>query len=222
MSIIVVGASGAPQATGVAAGTYTSVTVDVYGRVTAGSNPAGYTLPVATASVLGGVKIGSGISVDGDGVISASAGYTLPNATTTTLGGVIVGTGLSVSSGTVSLAAHASTHQTGGSDAVANVVNSPSQITANQNDYTLPSADIVRLDANAARDITGFTAGTSGQSVLLVNVGTNAITLKHQNTSSTAANRIVIPWAGDYVLDASGGSAVLVYDSTTSRWRVLA
>lgn len=89
---------------GVTAGTYTSVTVDAKGRVTAGSNPAGYSLPVATASVLGGVKIGSGISIDANGVISASGGgYTLPNATTSTLGGVIVGTGLGVSSGTVSV-----------------------------------------------------------------------------------------------------------------------
>jgi hypothetical protein len=62
-----------------------------------------YSLPVATASVLGGVKIGSGISIDGNGVISASAGYSLPAATTSTLGGVIVGTGLGVSSGTVSV-----------------------------------------------------------------------------------------------------------------------
>lgn len=36
--------------------------------------PAAYTLPPATASVLGGVKIGSGISVAGDGTISASTG----------------------------------------------------------------------------------------------------------------------------------------------------
>jgi len=68
------------------------------------AGPAGgnYTLPTATASVLGGVKIGSGITIDGNGVISASSGYTLPSATTSTLGGVIVGAGLSVSSGTVS------------------------------------------------------------------------------------------------------------------------
>lgn len=60
------------------------------------------TVPTASSTVLGGVKIGSGISIDGSGVISASPGYTLPSATTSTLGGVIVGSGLSVSSGTVS------------------------------------------------------------------------------------------------------------------------
>jgi len=89
-------------ASGATAGTYTSVTVDTKGRVTSGTNPAGYSLPTATASVLGGIKIGSGLSIDGDGVVSSSSSYTLPNATTSTLGGVIVGTGLSVSSGTLS------------------------------------------------------------------------------------------------------------------------
>lgn len=212
-------------------------------KVTLGAIANLYTLPTATGSVLGGVKIGSGVTIT-DGVISVSS-YTLPNATVSTLGGVIVGTGLGVSTGTVSVTygtgsgtacqgndarlsdsrtptSHASTHQTGGADAVANVVNSPSQITADQNDYTLPSADIVRLDSSAAKNITGFAAGSSGQAIVLVNVGSYAITIKHQSTSSSAANRVVVPWAGDYVLDASGGSAVLVYDGTTSRWRVLA
>lgn len=32
----------------------------------------GYTLPIASASVLGGVKVGSGLSIDGGGVLSAS------------------------------------------------------------------------------------------------------------------------------------------------------
>jgi hypothetical protein len=55
---------------------------------------------------------------------------------------------------------------------------------------------------------------------VLINVGSNAITLKHQSTSSTAANRIIVPWASDYILDPSY-AAVLVYDATTSRWRII-
>ena len=34
----------------------------------------GYTLPTASASTLGGVKVGSGLSIDGSGVLSASGG----------------------------------------------------------------------------------------------------------------------------------------------------
>jgi hypothetical protein len=56
-----------------------------------------YDLPIASASVLGGVKIGQRLTIDANGVLSAdSQTYTLPAATTTTLGGIIVGDGLSV------------------------------------------------------------------------------------------------------------------------------
>lgn len=117
-------------------------------------------------------------------------------------------------------AAHASTHQVGGTDAVANVVNSPSSIGSSQNNYTMPAADIVRLTSSAAYNITGFVAGASGDARLLINVGSYDITIKHESTSSTAANRVTVPWAGDCILAASGGAATLVYDATTSRWRV--
>ena len=51
----------------------------------------------ATTTTLGGVKVGSGLSVTGDGTLSADAqGYTLPTATASRLGGVKVGSGLSV------------------------------------------------------------------------------------------------------------------------------
>lgn len=115
---------------------------------------------------------------------------------------------------------HASSHQIGGSDVIGNVVNSPSQITGTQNDYSLPSADVVRLTSDAARTITGFVAGTTGRVVVLVNVGSFAITLSHQSTSSTAANRVIVPWSADYILDPAY-AAVLVYDGTTSRWRIV-
>ena len=54
-------------------------------------------IPPATASALGGVKVGSGLSITSDGTLSA------PPATASTLGGVKVGSGLSVTSdGTLS------------------------------------------------------------------------------------------------------------------------
>jgi hypothetical protein len=167
----------------------------------------------------------------------------LPLADTVARGGVVVGAGLGVSSGTVSVSygtqagtacqgndarlsdarspsSHASTHQTGGADAIATTVASPSQITSNQNDYAGATADINRLDANAARNITGLSGGSSGVTRVLVNVGSNAITLTHQDAASEAANRIIVPWASDYILDPSY-AAVLVYDATTSRWRII-
>ena len=95
------------QAVGTITGLATVATSGAYADLS--GTPAAYSLPTATSGVLGGIKIGSGLSIDGSGVVTAAGTYTLPAATTSTLGGVIVGTGLSVTSGTVSLAATAVT-----------------------------------------------------------------------------------------------------------------
>lgn len=61
-----------------------------------------YTLPAATTSSLGGVKVGSGLSIDNTGELSADQ-YQLPIASSSTLGGVKVGSGISIASdGTIS------------------------------------------------------------------------------------------------------------------------
>lgn len=58
-----------------------------------------YTLPKASSSVLGGIKVGSNLSVTDDGTLSAVQGvYTLPTASASVLGGVKVGTNLSINS----------------------------------------------------------------------------------------------------------------------------
>ena len=77
-----------------------------------------YTLPEATSTTLGGVKIGSNIT-NSSGTISLTKSnvtsalgytppeqdtiYTLPKATSTTLGGVKIGSNITNSSGTISL-----------------------------------------------------------------------------------------------------------------------
>lgn len=116
-----------------------------------------------------------------------------------------VGAGLSISGTTI---------------AAANAVVSPSQITGNQNDYSPGTGDIVRLSSDAARNITGISAGTDGEVRVLVNVGSFTITLVHQSTSSTAANRFLVSFGADYLL-AANAAAVIMYDGTTSRWRVI-
>lgn len=61
-----------------------------------------YTLPAATTSSLGGVKVGSGLSIDNTGELSADQ-YQLPTASSSTLGGVKIGSGISIASdGTIS------------------------------------------------------------------------------------------------------------------------
>lgn len=68
------------------------------GRVTALEQAPSYELPTASANTLGGVKVGENLSIDANGVLSASGGssYTLPVASSNTLGGIKVGSGLSI------------------------------------------------------------------------------------------------------------------------------
>lgn len=72
-----------------------------------GSNQ--YVLPVATSTVLGGVKQGANVTIAADGTISVAAptpAYTLPPATASVLGGVKIGANVTVSGdGTISVAA---------------------------------------------------------------------------------------------------------------------
>ena len=96
----------------------------------------------------------------------------------------------------------------------------PATLTADANDYAPGAGDIYRLSADAARNLTGWTAWSDGTVKLLVNVGVNNITLKHQSASSSASNRFIIQWAGDFVL-SPGFSAIIYSDSTDSRIRVL-
>lgn len=70
------------------------------GDITVSGGGGSYTLPTASDSTLGGVKVGSGLSIS-SGVLSADA-YSLPTATDKVLGGIKVGSGLSISSGVLS------------------------------------------------------------------------------------------------------------------------
>jgi hypothetical protein len=75
--------------------------------------PPAYTLPTASSSVIGGVRIGDNLSIDVNGILSANAGgYTLPAATGSTLGGIKIGSGLSIDGNGVVNATVASSVQT--------------------------------------------------------------------------------------------------------------
>lgn len=136
--------------------------------------------------------------------------------------------GSDITSGTVAaarLGTHASTHQTGGSDAINPVIVTPGSLSTNQNDYAPGACDIIRLSSSTAIDITGLVAATADGALRLL-INTNAsgganITLKHESSSSTAANRFRSVTAADVVLLADGGSVTLTYSNAISRWRIL-
>lgn len=104
-------------------------------------------------------------------------------------------------------------------EAFAYWADSPAQITSNQNDYNMGYTAVIRLSTDASRDITGIAYKTDGQRYEIWNVGSNDVVLKHQDTNSSAANRIICNTGADITLSANEG-AVAWYDSTTSRWRL--
>jgi prefoldin subunit 5 len=59
-----------------------------------------YHLPIASETVLGGIKVGNNLTIEEDGTLNAeSTEYTLPTASASTLGGVKVGGNLNINNG---------------------------------------------------------------------------------------------------------------------------
>ena len=175
---------------GNAAGTaWTSLSyaaVTAYGDLS--GTPSAYTLPTATTSVLGGVKVDGTTVTIASGVISASASsYTLPTATTSVLGGVKVdGSSITISSGVIS-----STYS-----------------------YTLPAASVsvlggVRLGTGVNLDANGFLISdvklSSNTFTGTQNLGGNLLTqpkLQAYRETSTAPTIS----SGTLTLDLSGSN----------------
>ena len=91
-----------------------------------------YSLPAATSTTLGGIKVGDNLSIDASGRLSGAAPYALPAATTSTLGGVKAGSNLTVyADGTLALLRSGVTGALG---------YTPAQVTAGTYDLTAGSS----------------------------------------------------------------------------------
>lgn len=133
--------------------------------MTPASSGSTYTLPAATGSTLGGVKIGSNITVN-NGTISLSktnvtnalgytppttdTKYTLPTASAWTLGGVKIGSNITENSGTISLTKANVTSALG--------YTPPTTDTK----YTLPTANASTLGGVRLSDSVSSTSSTNG------------------------------------------------------------
>lgn len=64
-----------------------------------------YHLPIASATTLGGIKVGNNLTIEDDGTLNAeSTEYQLPTASASTLGGVKVGSNLNIANGVLTAA----------------------------------------------------------------------------------------------------------------------
>jgi hypothetical protein len=101
----------------------------------------------------------------------------------------------------------------------------PSQITANQDNYRptgIDDAIVLRLSTDASRTLTGIYNDDvdTDRWLLLVNVGNFNLVLAH-NITSTAEYRFACPGAANLTL-ASADCALVWYDHSAGNWRIVA
>lgn len=138
----------------VASGVY--VELGVSGGSSGGSS---YTLTVATTTALGGIVVGSGLSITSGGTLSASVvsvagrtgAVTISSSDVSGLGSLATANSVAYSSLTgtpssFSPSSHASSHATGGSDAI-----TPSSIGAAASSHTHAASDIASGTLSQAR-----------------------------------------------------------------------
>lgn len=100
------------------------------------------------------------------------------------------------------------------------------QLTANVTQLTLPPNNAGRFvllqtaDASGPWTIRGILNVQVGDMVHIVNSGTNAFLLGHQDGAAAAADRIVSP-TGAAITLGPDESALLWYDPVATRWRIL-
>jgi len=98
----------------------------------------------------------------------------------------------------------------------------PTQITGDEVDYNpagLSTTTILRLSSDITRTISGIAGGTDGRTLILFNVGSQDINLSHDDGASTAANRFFIDNDDTDEINQNG-FRIVIYDATSSRWRV--
>lgn len=104
----------------------------------------------------------------------------------------------------------------------------PTTLSGSVNNYTpvgSTTASVQRWSSTGAVNVTGIDGTGVSNAValrpMLINIGSFTITLKHESSSSIAANRFIGPGNADYLLVA-GATVEIVRDTVSLRWRVVA
>ena len=177
-------------------------------------------LPMATTTVLGGVKVdGSTITINGSGVIMANyTAYTLPTATTTVLGGVKVdgstitinGSGvISSTGGSVYTLPTATTSVLGGVKIDGSTITiNGSGVISSASAYSLPTASTTVLGGVR---IDGSTITLNGSSQLVANYTTYSL----PSATTSALGGVIIPVVGTSGITNTSGTIGLATASTS-------
>jgi len=100
---------------------------------------------------------------------------------------------------------------------VQNLYVNPTTITANQNNYDVGYYDVVYLQSDASRNITGITNGITGRRLTIINYGSNNLVFVHSSGLSMAGNRLFCPGSANSTI-TPGRSLDLIF---TTAWRVM-
>ena len=180
----------------------------------------GYVLPAASTSTLGGIKVGSGLTIDPFGVLTAVATstYVLTTATSSALGGIKVGSGLSVTAdGTLSAIATstyilttATTTQLGGVKIGANI-----SITS---DGTINVASPYVLNTATTSTLGGIKVGANltidPDGTLNANTATAGISDTFKTIKVNSQTDLVA--VGNDVIEFKAGTGIVIETSATS------
>jgi hypothetical protein len=94
--------------------------------------------------------------------------------------------------------------------------------TGNIDDLNFNNATLIRMNNASLSTIRGLKAGIDGQRVLIASIGAGQVSLSHQNTNSSASNRLInFVTSAATPLAAGVGYALYQYDATTTRWRLV-
>ena len=110
-------------------------------------------------------------------------------------------------------------------DGSSNII-TPAQLASDQDNYNPPgfgSCNLIRQDINGQRIITGFVAPAAGVNRIfaITNIsGSSELKFKNNDSSSTAANRLLLRDNGPDKSLKENETAVFYYDHTSNRWRV--
>ena len=94
-------------------------------------------------------------------------------------------------------------------------------VDTDQNNYDLTQEqDLIVLQPDANRTITGIVAPTYARRIIIINDSAFNLQYDNQSASSTAANRIIVGKGSSHT--QQGGTTIeLLYDTINSRWRII-
>lgn len=94
--------------------------------------------------------------------------------------------------------------------------------TGNQIDFNFGNATILRCNNATLLTIQGLKPGAPGQKLTIKSVGAGQVNLTHQDAASSGNCKLInFTTTGPTPLAAGTGVAILEYDSTTTRWRLV-